>query len=584
MQPQPTTRSFLRRFHTLLENTAHLLGVELEVWAEGDRPVATHRPPARCLDCSRRDPGLWAGCQEERKSRARRAIDLDETSEWTCPNGLTLAIQPIRNLEPASGALLSVEEPAIEGGSAPTLLAPEDESERRIDDEVYGALSVESETTAWPTEAELGALLDAAKNGAQLPEPELPSVSPTTRSARRRAFLADLTRLLSDQMYLFQECAHVNGELTSRYDELNMLYTISGKLASHEDMRCSLRQLCSQTRETLNADLAFLFIKDRRLSEVLPREGLELSSIGGGRQWNRLLQALATAMTDTGPTEFIGAPSQLLPQFADDEIACQMVATRVTVKEGESGVLAVLRFGSSASFRISDLKLLGSVGQQVAMAVSNCELYEDLQNFLMATVKSLVNAIEAKDRYTSGHSERVNLISMLIGKAMGLSGDELETLRWASILHDVGKIGMPECILNKPSHLSPEEQAIMREHPDRGYHVLAPIRQLSTPAVSVRAHHERWDGNGYPLGLSGRDIPRIARIIAVADTFDAITTTRPYRTARSFDYAVRQILRVRGAQLDPEVVDVFLTLIPFLEEHHVMIHAAAESVREGTAA
>ncbi|MFN8546750.1 MAG: HD domain-containing protein [Candidatus Eisenbacteria bacterium] len=521
MQPVATARSFLQRFHSLLENTAHLLGVQLEVWSDAERPLASHRPSPACLGCAERQPATFSACQRERRARAATAMDRNEAGAWQCSEGLELAVQPIAHYEAASGALLSIQE----RGGADT-------------------------TTTEPSPAEV----------------------------RRHAFLADLARLLSDQMYVLHEYTQLHGELDSRYDELNMLYGISGRLANYEDMRSSLRQLCAQARETLAADVALLWIPERRLTEVLPRDGCSLAASGGSKEWQQLLKNLGEAMIEEGPSEFTGALGSL-PGLRGTALArVPIVVTRVAVQGASVGVLALLRLEQPESFRLSDQKLLRSVAEQVAMAVSNCELYEDLQNFLMATVKSLVNAIEAKDSYTSGHSERVNLISMLIAKAMGMDEEALETVRWASILHDVGKIGMPECILNKPDRLNAEEQEIMRRHPDRGYKVLAPIRQLSTPAVSVRAHHERWDGRGYPLGLSGREIPQVARIIAVADAFDAITTTRPYREARSFEYATRQILAVRGSQLDPEVVDVFLTLIPFLEEHHEMIHATAESL------
>ena len=148
---------------------------------------------------------------------------------------------------------------------------------------------------------------------------------------------------------------------------------------------------------------------------------------------------------------------------------------------------------------------------------------------------------------------------MLLGKTMGLSPDELEVLRWASILHDVGKIGMPESILKKPGRLTSEEYEIVKEHPDRGYKVLAPIRQLSAASLGVRCHHEMVDGRGYPLGLHGTEIPRVARIIAVADTYDALTSTRPYRLRRTPDQAWTVIQSVRGTQLDHEVVDVLET-------------------------
>jgi len=172
---------------------------------------------------------------------------------------------------------------------------------------------------------------------------------------------------------------------------------------------------------------------------------------------------------------------------------------------------------------------------------------------------------------------------MLIGRKLGLGAEDRETLRWASILHDVGKIGMPESILRKPGRLTPQEFRVIQEHPERGYKLLLPIGQLKEAAGIVRAHHETIDGRGYPLGLRGSEIPVLARIIAVADTFDALTSTRPYRTARPLDHALAEIRRVRGTQLDADVVDGLLDLVPFIREHRIMIQAVSFPDREQAA-
>jgi HD-GYP domain-containing protein (c-di-GMP phosphodiesterase class II) len=251
--------------------------------------------------------------------------------------------------------------------------------------------------------------------------------------------------------------------------------------------------------------------------------------------------------------------------------------------EASDGVLGLARLDPARAFQPPDALLLGSLAEQIRLAMNNAELFEDLRVFLMATVKSLVGAIEEKDPYTSGHSERVHLISMLIGRQLGLGAAEMETLRWASILHDVGKIGLPGAILQKPGRLTDEEFAVVREHPDRGYRLLRPIRQLAEAAVCIRAHHEQVDGSGYPRGLRGEAIPRLARIIAVADTFDALTSTRAYRTARTLDYSLEEIRRVRGTQLDTEAVDAFFRLESFLREHQVMIQAPRAEERRQAA-
>jgi len=387
--------------------------------------------------------------------------------------------------------------------------------------------------------------------------------------------LADLARLLSDQMTLVSQHSVLEGELSDRYDELQMLSTVSGRLASHEDMLRGLRTLAERTRDAVGADQALLLSRERHLSEVLSRPDC-MEAIGlSARRWAPLVRELQEWIESEGPGSRL-LSTERLGEAPPLPIGAVAVA-RLHLRGRPVGLFAVVKFGRDATFRLSDLKLLETVAQQASLALANGELYEDLQAFLMATVKCLVNAIEAKDSYTSGHSERVQVVSLLLGRTLGLSPAELETLRWASILHDIGKIGMPECILHKPGGLDQEELAIMREHPDRGYHVLAPISQLHEAALGVRAHHERYDGAGYPLRLSGREIPLLARIITVADAHDALTTDRPYRRATPPDFARGEILRGRGSQFDPEIVDAFVQLFPFLRDNHAMIHAAIDS-------
>jgi putative nucleotidyltransferase with HDIG domain len=169
----------------------------------------------------------------------------------------------------------------------------------------------------------------------------------------------------------------------------------------------------------------------------------------------------------------------------------------------------------------------------------------------------LVFAIEAKDIYTRGHSERVSRYAMLIAERLQIDEAQKDVLKWASILHDIGKIGIPESILNKPSRLDDDEFNVIKGHPKKGHDILQPLEQLATCLPGILHHHERYDGKGYPHGLKGEEIPFLARIIAVADTFDAITSTRAYRSANGAEKALGIVDDVAGTQLDPVVVEAF---------------------------
>jgi HD-GYP domain-containing protein (c-di-GMP phosphodiesterase class II) len=183
------------------------------------------------------------------------------------------------------------------------------------------------------------------------------------------------------------------------------------------------------------------------------------------------------------------------------------------------------------------------------------------QELFLETIRTLAAAIDAKDQYTRGHSERVSSYSLAIARHLGLSQEEVFRVRIASILHDVGKLGIRDGILNKPGGLTDEEFAVMRQHPGIGAQIMAPIRMLKDIIPGIRNHHETWDGKGYPDRLTGEQIPLVARIIGAADTFDAMTTTRPYQQAMELDYVLEKMQAMSGSRFDPKVVEALLAAV-----------------------
>lgn len=190
------------------------------------------------------------------------------------------------------------------------------------------------------------------------------------------------------------------------------------------------------------------------------------------------------------------------------------------------------------------------------------ESYTRLNTSYKSTVVALSRAVDARDKYTAGHSERVANISMQIGTAMGLSEKQLETLEIAALFHDIGKLGIPDHILLKPGKLTDEEFRYITERPQIGVNILASIDFLKDALSIILHHHERFDGKGYPSNSEGQQIPVESRIIAVADTYDAITSDRPYRKGLSHDAALNEILRHKSTQFDSQVVDAFIAIAP----------------------
>lgn len=209
-------------------------------------------------------------------------------------------------------------------------------------------------------------------------------------------------------------------------------------------------------------------------------------------------------------------------------------------------------------FYEEDRKILETLSHQVAIAIENSRLYTDLKKGFFDTVEALAEAIEKKDRYTGGHTKRVVYYSMCVAKYMDLSHEQLEQVHLAAILHDVGKIGVEDSILKKQSALTKEEWVVMKSHPEQGYDIMSRVKGLKDVIGGMRYHHERWDGKGYPLGLKGEEIPLIARIIAVADTYDAMVSTRPYRKGLDPQVAYDEIVLHSGSQFDPSVVIAFI--------------------------
>lgn len=225
------------------------------------------------------------------------------------------------------------------------------------------------------------------------------------------------------------------------------------------------------------------------------------------------------------------------------------------------GVMQLLNPIGRLTFSRQDLERMRLFAAPLGQAIENARLYTLLKGQFVDTVTALAEAIEKRDPYTGGHVRRVVLYSLLLGAEMGLDATELDKLRLASTLHDVGKIAVPDRVLRKPAPLDEKEEQVMQRHPIDGADIVSRIREAREILPGVRSHHERLDGTGYPDGLTDIEIPPSARIIAVADTFDAMTSHRPYRGALAPREAAREITGGAGTQFCPAVVAAFKRLI-----------------------
>lgn len=233
-----------------------------------------------------------------------------------------------------------------------------------------------------------------------------------------------------------------------------------------------------------------------------------------------------------------------------------MIVAPVATKDKFWGVLQVLN-KLEGTFDDDDLALVQTLADQVAIAIENASVYQEMRQTFLGVTTALAEALEKRDPYTAGHTLRVHEYSMIIARKFVLPEEELDTLRLAAIMHDIGKIGVSDQVLRKPDRLDPDEFREMSRHPDAGVEIIEHLPQLTNVIPGVLYHHEKFNGTGYPRKLSGDQIPLHARIIAVADAFDAMTSDRPYRKALSFEVAFAELRRCAGEQFDPYLVELF---------------------------
>ncbi len=254
-------------------------------------------------------------------------------------------------------------------------------------------------------------------------------------------------------------------------------------------------------------------------------------------------------------------------KLPDGSKLINLAALPVSLHSELKGVILVAnkraKDGQSEGYTDEDTELLVAIGRHAGLAMENRRLHLELGEAFLSTVAVLADAIEAKDAYTRGHCEGVSNLAVNVAEKLGFEGDELKQIRYAALLHDVGKIGVPDGILLKPGRLLPEEFSIIQRHSQIGRDLVARVPSLSQIAPIVMHHHERIDGTGYPNGLTGDSISLASRIICVADAFDAMTTPRPYRDPISQDEAIEELRRCSGTHFDPIVVD---TMAQVLEE------------------
>lgn len=316
-----------------------------------------------------------------------------------------------------------------------------------------------------------------------------------------------------------------NEDLEHRVKELAALYQASQTITSSLDLNQTLQSIVDMTRAIINASSGAIRLLDDEFHDNRPRQ-----AVRSGQE----------------PT-------------VDADRSARLIQTPLKIGQRTIGFFELGR--AHGDFSAEERRMLETLASQAAIAIENARLFERTQRTYYQTIRALAEALEARDAYTRGHSERVTQYALRIADAMGLSESNRRMIEHAGLLHDIGKIGISDSILLQTTPLSPEDRATIQSHPLFGDQILGPIQFLHDVQEVVRHHHERYDGGGYPDGLTADEIPLSARIVCVADAFDAMTSDRPYRAALSREHAVEELERERGRQFDPAVVDAFLGLL-----------------------
>jgi putative nucleotidyltransferase with HDIG domain len=351
-----------------------------------------------------------------------------------------------------------------------------------------------------------------------------------------------------------------------RLREALSLYKVSEAIAASLSLDEVIATLSDSALHEVHADVACTWLDDGA-GGYFERKVDRSPAVSEGEFVGRFDPGvIASRLGGREPIVEHGARAGELLAEQPDKPVSSVAVVPLRTRERLLGWLAVMSFTEGKRFLEGQRKLLSIVASRAAAAIDNARLYEDLQATFQQTIQSLARTIDKMDRYTAGHSERVARYSAALARWLGLSEDKVEIVRQAALMHDIGKIG---CVmnLNKPGKLTQDEYEIFKRHPVYGREILDPIRFLEPVIPGVHLHHERWDGRGYPLGLQGNGIPLIARIISVADTYDAMTSDRAYRRALPHEVTVNEILRCSGNQFDPDVAGEFTNRIDaWLEE------------------
>ncbi len=367
--------------------------------------------------------------------------------------------------------------------------------------------------------------------------------------------------------------AQLYSQVKRQLDELETLYQLGHVLNSSLSLEDILPEVLDRTLELLGAKTASVMLLDENRSELRIRmaRGLSDEIIRSTRV--RLGHRVSGRVAKEGKPIMISRDAE----GDNDSSLCVPLLSNDKV----IGVLNIRTKMNGEDFTELDLNLASQLASIAAVAIENAGLHDELHSLFLSAISALANSIDARDPYTKGHSERVTAYTVMIAEEMDLEPDDIEQLRYAALLHDIGKIRIRDHILHKPGRLTDDEFTEMKRHPEYGVEIMRPVKAFQHILPAMLHHHERFGGGGYPDALVGDSIPLGARIMCVADCFDAMTSDRPYRKGLPVETAKNELLKNKGTQFDPDPVDIFVRLIeegrvqPILDAYRAQVAKTA---------
>lgn len=349
----------------------------------------------------------------------------------------------------------------------------------------------------------------------------------------------------------------INEGLRNSFEELTTLYRLVDIITESKTLERVLNSLMDMVTEIISCEGAMLFLVDENNGEPDVALKRNISKKNEAKINLQMKQKVIEWTLKKGKT--IAMPD--IDEDAAENDKATFVLVPLIAHDKPVGLIDIISDTPEGDITTKDLSLLTILAKQAALAIENVKLYESMKKDQISIIRALSSTVDAKDHHTSGHSVKVSEYSMKIAEALGLPEREVENIKYAALLHDIGKIGIPDDIIKKPTRLTPEEFENVRKHPVIGARIIKEIESLSPMVPIILHHHERYDGKGYPDGLIGEAIPIGARIVHVTDAYDTMVSARAYRDMLPAELAVSEMRKNAGTQFDPKVVEAFITIL-----------------------